>query len=166
MTGGGNSGLMKEVADGYASRAVSLEQFQGIILNTYASSLDDCHPVLRKENIIWVETLHQRMDYFQSSADVFIVLPGGFATLHELTDCLVHNKYMNKPIILLNIDGFWNSLIHQFHDIVASNPAASKNLMGFVVVDTLSECIQLLLGFELVLSRDIEDSIIAELSQQ
>lgn len=144
ISGGGNSGLMKEVIDGYATTANSLQNCKGILMQAYASNIDDCHPALNKENIILVETLHNRLDYFQSTADVFIALPGGFGTLHEIIDCLAHNKHMNKSIILLNMDGFWNNLIQQFKIIITSNPAAATKLVNFIVVDSFSECIQLL----------------------
>lgn len=144
ITGGGNLGLMKEVIDGYMTKTNSYQNCQGIVLQEHASIIQDCHPALCKDKIIQVETLHKRLEYFHSSADVFIALPGGFGTLHELIDCLVHNKHMNKSIILVNIDGFWNNLIQQFHVILANNPAAAVKLANFIVVDTFSECIQLL----------------------
>jgi len=141
ITGGGSLGLMKEVADGYVSRAISLKEFRSVILQSH---MPDGHPAMSKENIICVKSLHDRMDYFYDTADAFIVLPGGLGTLHELIDCLTHNKHMRKPIILLNGDGSWNNLIQQFQAIVTSNPDADQYFTSLVVVNTLSECIKFL----------------------
>jgi uncharacterized protein (TIGR00730 family) len=134
---GGNSGLMKEIANGYVSKTHSLENFQNILLQHYSS---DFHPEIHKENIIQVETLQDRLNYFYNNADVFIMLPGGFGTLHEFINCIIHNKNIKKPIILLNINGFWDNQIKQFHKIIMSNPEASIFLESLIVVNTLSDC--------------------------
>jgi uncharacterized protein (TIGR00730 family) len=141
ITGGGASGLMKEVTDGYVSQAISLKEFWNIILQRHAS---DCHSTIASENIITVQSLYERIDCFYEMADMCIALPGGFGTLHELINCLVHEKNIKKPLILLNIDGYWDTIIQQFQKIVSSNPAAAKHLELFIVVDTLDACIEVL----------------------
>jgi uncharacterized protein (TIGR00730 family) len=141
ITGGGASGLMKEVTDGYVSQAIALKDFWNIILQKHAS---DCHSRIASENIIMVQSLYERIDSFYEMADICIALPGGFGTLHELINCLVHEKNKNKPLILLNIDGYWDTIIQQFQKIVSCNPAASKHLELFIVVDTLDACIEIL----------------------
>jgi uncharacterized protein (TIGR00730 family) len=139
LTGGGNSGLMKEIAEGYMSHPPAL-QLQAVLLESYKSK--DHHPSFCKENIIWVKTLHQRLEYFYESADFFIVLPGGFGTLHEFLDCLAH--HLQKPIILFNIDGHWDKIIQQFQVIIDNHPTALKNLKEIRIVNTLPECLFLL----------------------
>ena len=45
-------------------------------------------------------------------ASIFIVLPGGFGTLDELFEVISLNqlKVINKKIILIDVDNFWNPL--------------------------------------------------------
>ena len=45
-------------------------------------------------------------------AKIFIVLPGGFGTLDELFEVISLNqlKLINKKIILIDVDNFWNHL--------------------------------------------------------
>jgi uncharacterized protein (TIGR00730 family) len=46
-------------------------------------------------------------------SDAFIALPGGFGTLDEVFEVLVLNylEAADKPLILLNTDGFWSGLV-------------------------------------------------------
>ncbi len=140
ITGGGTFGLMKYVVDGYLSTESKECYCRNIVLHTYC----DYHPSLQDANIIQVESIHQRIDYMYENSDLFIVLPGGFGTLHELLDCFMQNKCKNKPILLFNIDGFWNNIIQQFNIIIESNPAASRHRKSLIVANTLSECRALL----------------------
>ena len=45
-------------------------------------------------------------------ADIIIVMPGGFGTLDELVEVLALNylKIINKKIIILNFNNYWNPL--------------------------------------------------------
>jgi uncharacterized protein (TIGR00730 family) len=45
-------------------------------------------------------------------ADAFVALPGGIGTLEELVEQLTWAQLgrHNKPILLLNIEGFWDPL--------------------------------------------------------
>ena len=57
--------------------------------------------------------MHERQQKMAALADGFVVLPGGLGTLAEFFEVLTW-KYIglhDKPIILVNIDGFWDSLI-------------------------------------------------------
>lgn len=140
ITGGGTFGLMKYVVDGYLLKETQECYCRNIILHTHW----DYHPALEEANVVRVESIYQRIDYIYENSDLFIVLPGGFGTLHELLDCFMRNKHKNKPIFLLNIDGFWNNVIQQFDIIIESNPTASRHLKSLIIVNTLSECQALL----------------------
>lgn len=64
-----------------------------------------------------VETMHERKALMTTLADGFIALPGGYGTLDELFESLtwLQLAYHNKPIGLLNVNGFFDSLL-QFLD--------------------------------------------------
>ncbi len=140
ITGGSTFGLMKKVADGYMSQAVSREKFWNILLKKYESEF---HPNMHKENIMMVNSIYERLNLFCTKADACIVLPGGFGTLHELIFYLIHRK-KNNTVILLNLDGFWDNIIQQFNTITTNNPSSSKHLGSFIVANTLDECIEIL----------------------
>lgn len=146
VTGGGGTGLMEEVVNGYITTAASLQELYGIFLYKHLLQVDGkyvltkgCHQAFLPERVVGVERLHQRLAVFHELADLVIVLPGGIATLHELIDFLVHSKTgrMETPIYLLNQDGFWNGLKKQFLDI--NDLSVSSHLDYLIIVDTLEE---------------------------
>ncbi|KAH7668911.1 Cytokinin riboside 5'-monophosphate phosphoribohydrolase LOG protein, partial [Dioscorea alata] len=57
--------------------------------------------------------MHHRKAKMGSYADPFIALPGGYGTLEELFEVIswVQLGIHNKPICLLNVDGYYNSLL-------------------------------------------------------
>ena len=56
-------------------------------------------------------------------SDAVVALPGGFGTLEELSEMIVQKQlgYNQKPIILLNTNGFYNKLVAFFEEIIAQN---------------------------------------------
>lgn len=55
--------------------------------------------------------MHERQQKMAALADGFVVLPGGLGTLAEFFEILTWKQIglYDKPIILVNIDGFWDS---------------------------------------------------------
>src|SRR5438876_12157912 len=60
-----------------------------------------------------VGTMHQRKALMADLADGFAALPGGFGTADELFEILTWAQlhYHEKPVGLLNVDGFFDSLL-------------------------------------------------------
>jgi uncharacterized protein (TIGR00730 family) len=59
-----------------------------------------------------VETMHQRKAMMFQLADAFVVAPGGLGTLEEAFEQLtgLYLGYHAKPVVFLDIDGFWPRL--------------------------------------------------------
>ena len=76
------------------------------------------------------ETIHStllaRQKGIIDESDIFIALPGGIGTLYELSQVMCHNDvdHLQKPIILFNIDHYFDALI-QF-----LNQCSHKRLMN------------------------------------
>lgn len=145
VTGGSKTGLMKEVVNGYVGVASSLTNLHGVLPQALAS-FDVQHPAIPTENLQWVDTIHIRLTAFHERADVIIALPGGFGTLHEILDFLVHKQFglIQKKIILLNCDGFWNNLINQFQTMIEQNLLTEKALAGLEVFNSVQDCMNAL----------------------
>jgi len=60
-----------------------------------------------------VDTMHTRKALMGEKSDAFIIMPGGFGTLEEMFEVLAWQtlKLHDKPIVLLNINGFYDLLL-------------------------------------------------------
>ncbi len=78
-----------------------------------------------------VENMHQRKKMMADYADGFIALPGGLGTLEELFEVWTWRQlgYHNKPIGLLNVQGYFDLLL----DFLAQS-----HEQGFVRSDVLA----------------------------
>jgi uncharacterized protein (TIGR00730 family) len=105
--GGGNVGLMGEVADAVLTAG-------GRVVGVIPESLmqrEVGHRGLTELHV--VPTMHQRKQMMAERADAFIALPGGIGTLEELYEVWTWRQlgYHRQPIGLLNIDGFYDTLL-------------------------------------------------------
>jgi uncharacterized protein (TIGR00730 family) len=105
--GGGQVGLMGEVAD--ATLAAG-----GRVIGVIPESLKKLevgHLGLTELHV--VPNMHVRKQMMAEHADVFIALPGGIGTLEELYEVWTWRQlgYHDKPIGVLNINGFYDLLL-------------------------------------------------------
>lgn len=69
-----------------------------------------------------VATMHDRKARLAELADGFVVLPGGFGTIDEMAEMLTWNQLglVAKPVVLLDVDGFWAPLFDWMNASVAA----------------------------------------------
>lgn len=105
--GGANVGLMGAVADGALNAGGKVI---GVLPN-FLRSKEIAH--LGLTELILVESMHERKTKMNDLCDGVIALPGGFGTLEELFEMLTWAQLglHKKPIAVLNINGFYDSLI-------------------------------------------------------
>ena len=65
------------------------------------------------------DNLNDRKQLMEDQSDVFIALPGGIGTLDEIFTIAAAATigYHQKPVILYNMKGFWDSLIAMLDDL-------------------------------------------------
>ena len=65
------------------------------------------------------DNLSDRKDLMLLHSDVVVALPGGIGTLDEIFTVAAGHTigYHHKPIILYNINGFWDSLVALLNDL-------------------------------------------------
>ena len=68
-------------------------------------------------------------------ADAFVALPGGFGTLEELLEQLTGRLlgFHDKPIVLADVDGFWQPLLDLFEHLYRerfARPESRDSLHG------------------------------------
>ena len=68
-----------------------------------------------------VETMHERKQMMAEKADAFIALPGGIGTFEEFYEVWTWRQlgYHNKPIGLLNLNGYYDSMLSFLNSVVA-----------------------------------------------
>ncbi|HAJ46949.1 MAG TPA: TIGR00730 family Rossman fold protein, partial [Alphaproteobacteria bacterium] len=99
------------------------------------------------ELIITVD-MHQRKEQMHKLSDAFVVLPGGIGTLEEVTEALTWSQLglHKKPVIFVNIDGFWDPLFALFDRVANSNFARYGLKELYQVVNTAEDVMPLILG--------------------
>ncbi|MGK0553223.1 TIGR00730 family Rossman fold protein [Macrococcus capreoli] len=113
--GGGKAGLMGVIAD-------SVIQNGGRTIGVIPHFLHEkeiAHPNLTE--LYTVDTMHQRKDMMSSLCDGYIMMPGGAGTLEEFFEIFTWAQLglHEKPIGILNIDGFYNPLIEMLNKMIA-----------------------------------------------
>ncbi|GLJ53045.1 hypothetical protein SUGI_1129960 [Cryptomeria japonica] len=96
-----------------------------------------------------VTDMHERKAEMARQAEAFIALPGGYGTLEEVLEIIAWSQLgiHDKPVGLLNVDGYYNSLIAFFDKGVEEgfiDPAARHI---FVSASTGKELLQRLEGY-------------------
>jgi len=135
--GAGTTGLM-----GAAARGAHREggEIIGVIpkkLNVPGIYFEHC------TERIETPTMHERKALMEEKSDAFIALGGGFGTLEELMEVITLKQlgYMNKEIIIVNIDGFYDNLIAQFDRYVKDGFTHELFLNLYTVVKSVDEVI-------------------------
>lgn len=116
--GGGSLGLMGEVSKA-AQEAGS--RVQGII-PAFLQALENAAPVTPEEKLIVTPHLQERKAIMLQMSDAFIVLPGGLGTFDEFFEVATEAQLgvHRKPIIVVNVDGFFDPLDAMLRGIVAN----------------------------------------------
>jgi len=121
--GGGSVGVMGVIAD-------DILQAGGTVTGVIPQFLMD-KEVGHKgvTEMIITENMHQRKQKMADLSDGFIILPGGFGTLEEFFEVLTWLQLglHNKPIGVLNVNGFYDPLFAQMEMMVQSKFLKSVN---------------------------------------
>ena len=138
--GGGNVGLMKIISDTALDNGVKV---LGISLKSL-HALELANP--RLNEIVVSETLLDRKDKFMSRSDAFIVLPGGVGSLDELAEIMASNQLgiINKPVGILNTEGYYNDLLKWFSKAVDEGFISSENLKELLVSNSPEELVEMI----------------------
>jgi len=72
------------------------------------------------DELIVTKDLRERKGIMDQRADAFIVLPGGFGTLDELFETLTLKqlRYHSRPLVLLDVDGFFAPVVRLLDQII------------------------------------------------
>ena len=78
-------------------------------------------------------TMHERKAKMEDLSSAFISLPGGYGTFEELLEIITLKQlgYVDMPIVIMNIDGYYDDLLNMFEYATDEGFADEKYLSLF-----------------------------------
>ena len=148
LYGGSNLGLM-----GATSGAALQEggRVVGVIPTFFSDDIIHSQPV---SELVRVRTLAERKEYLIAHSDAFVALPGGIGTLDEVLEVMVANQLglvrdrsganqsQGKPMILLNLGGYYNPFLAQLDAMRAEG--LLRSAAGLISVNSVEDIFKLL----------------------
>lgn len=115
--GGGSVGLMGQIADTILAAG---GRVTGVIPQFMCEQEWD-HNGLTE--LIITETMHERKEKMAFMSDAAVALPGGCGTFEELLEVITWKQLgiFTKPIIIVNIDGYYDPLIEMLNRAIEQN---------------------------------------------
>jgi uncharacterized protein (TIGR00730 family) len=138
--GAGNVGLM-----GAAARAA--RDAGGQVLGIIPHFISTFEPPCEDIELRVVDTMHTRKMMMAEESEAFVALPGGIGTLDEVVEMLSWQRLElhNKPVVLLDEDGFWDPLFHLFEHFVQANLLPRSFAAGVKRAKTVDEALAMIL---------------------
>ena len=107
------------------------------LANMGCANPEDC------DDFVLTLGMRERKAKLDELSDAVVAIAGGYGTLEELSELIVQKQlgYNNKPIVILNTDGFYNKLIEFFETIISRNFANIESKKLYFVAQTPEEAI-------------------------
>jgi uncharacterized protein (TIGR00730 family) len=140
MNGGGKFGLMSAMTDvvvNHGGEAIGvIPQFM----------VDHGWDYNKMSKTIVVKDMHERKQLMADKSDAIIALPGGCGTLDELLEIITWKQLglYENPIIILNIDGYYDPLLEMFDKAIHNNFMGVLHANLWNVAQTPEEAIELI----------------------
>ncbi len=138
--GGGRVGLMGLVADAALEAGGAVTGVIPRFLKAREVGHKGC------TDLIVTENMHDRKLRMAALADAIVVLPGGLGTLDEAFEILTWKQLglHDKPVIFVDIDGFWSHLVRLIENQIAENYVRQAERELFSVASSVADIFPLL----------------------
>ncbi|MGB5724027.1 MAG: TIGR00730 family Rossman fold protein [Parasphingorhabdus sp.] len=135
--GGGRLGLMGIIADTVLAEG---GRVHGVIPEML-KDLEVAHQGVTELHI--VDNMHERKAKMTDLTDAFVALPGGVGTMDELFEAWSWNAlgYHNKPFAILNVAGYWDSLIDFLDKMSEQGFVSAERRKHLIVSDNIDDCL-------------------------
>ena len=133
--GGASIGLMGQVAD-------TVIQHGGEVVGVIPDFLlqhEIAHDTLTELYV--VDTMHERKAIMAERASAFVALPGGLGTFEEILEVATWGQLQqhSKPIVLFNINNYYQFLIAQLDHAVQEGFLTAKHRAQVMVCQSVNE---------------------------
>ena len=138
--GGGASGMMGAVARGVYRAGGEIIGISPEFFNVDGILYDKC------TKMIYTKDMRSRKEKLEDMADAFIVTPGGIGTMDEFfeTISLKQLNQINKPLVIFNVNAFYDNLVALLKNSAEQNFLDKKDLNLFFVTDNTDEIFEYL----------------------
>ena len=135
--GGGKVGLMGVIAD----EVLSLGGKVFGVIPKKILDLEVGHFGITELEV--VETMHERKHRMAELADAFIAIPGGIGTIEEIVEVFswYNLDYHSKPCAILNHDGYFDSLVEFFNNMVEKEFISTTDMGNLIVRERVQDLI-------------------------
>jgi uncharacterized protein (TIGR00730 family) len=132
--GAGATGCMGAVARG-------VKKADGFVMGITPDFIESFEEIFDCDNLVKVDTMAERKTIMEKHADVFIIAPGGIGTMDEFFQVLTL-KYLERidvPIVVLNLNGFYDSLLALVEALIKNNAVYREVHSLFDVIDNVED---------------------------
>ena len=142
--GGGKIGMMGIIAD-------TIIEKKGLVIGVIPGLLR--HEEVAHTNItemIVTKTMSKRKVKISKLVDGYIALPGGFGTLDEIFEALTLGQLgiENKPVGILNTNGFFNHLILQLDVMVTEGYLKQSNKEMLIISENVTDLVAQMFNYK------------------
>ncbi len=135
--GGANVGLMECLANSARNNDSHIIGIIPLKIHNFQLTSD------KADEIIITDTMDERKAQMRDKSDAFIALPGGFGTLEEILEVITLRQldYLQKPIVFININGYFDDLFKQFEKSFIESFAKESYRKIYKIVESPEEAI-------------------------
>lgn len=136
--GGGGAGLMGAAARGMTRGGGRVTGVVPTFLQVDGVLYEHC------DEMVYTDTMRQRKQIMEERAQAFIVTPGGIGTYEEFFEIYTLKQLgrHNKPIVIYNINGYYDLLLQMLEHTVAEGFMREKSLQLYTVADTPEQVLE------------------------
>ncbi len=133
--GGGHVGLMGITADAALAAGASVLGVIPKFLQDYEVGHDGLNELIVTDN------MHDRKRIMYERSDAFVILPGGLGTMDETFEVVTWTQLglSAKPVVIANINGFWDPLIALVDHLVQTGFARDENRSILQIADNVGD---------------------------
>ncbi|MCR4880938.1 MAG: TIGR00730 family Rossman fold protein [bacterium] len=148
--GGSSLGLMGEVA-------LTAQKAGAKVLGVVPQKIFNTDIDFPKEiELVITDDMRERKKTMELRADAFIAMPGGFGTLEEVSEIIVSKQlgYHFKPIVILNVDGYYDKLFELFDNFYNEKFAHGNCKEIFYKANCVDDALNYIMNYKPVEDKD------------
>ena len=113
----------------------------GFVMGISPDFISEFEDIFDCDNNVMVDTMAERKTLMEKHADVFFIAPGGIGTMDEFFQVLTlkYLKRIDVPIVVINLDGFYDTLIALINDLVRQGAVTEEIHKLYDVITDVNE---------------------------